>query len=114
MLSTLLSQSMYSVISHNTNSFEQSFPWSGRKIWIETKIPIQLYNGKSFIIQVFLIDIYSRKGIHLKSGVFNSVSSATFTLIISIQQYNQPVALVEIFTDVHQVHLRAIYWMLIC
>lgn len=34
---------------------------------------------KSFIIQVFLKDIYSRKGIHLKSGAFNSVSSATFT-----------------------------------
>lgn len=74
-----------------------------------------LYNfkmEKSFIIQVFLIDIYSRKGIQLKSGVFNSVSSAT--LLISIQQYNQPVALVESFTDMHQVHLRAIYWILIC
>lgn len=52
----------------------------------------------SFIIQVFLIDIYSRKGIHLKSGVFNTASSATFALIISIQQCNQPVALVELST----------------
>lgn len=65
----------------------------------------------TFIIQVFLIDIYSRKGIHLKSGVFNTASSATLTLVISIQQCNQPVALVEIFTDVH---LQAIHCMLIC
>ena len=79
-----------------------------------------LYNFKmekyqpSLLIYVFLIDIYSKKGIHLKSGVFNTVSSATFTLIISIQQFNQPVALLEIFTDMRQVHLRAIYCMLIC
>lgn len=64
----------------------------------------------AFIIQVFLVDIYSRKGIHLTS-VFSAAASATVPLIISIQQYNQPVALVEIFTDVH---LRAIYCMLIC
>lgn len=66
---------------------------------------------KSFIFQVFLEDVYSRKGIHLKSqsGVFNSASSATFTLIISIQQYHQPVALVGTFTDMQQVHLQAIY-----
>lgn len=53
----------------------------------------------TFIIQVFLIDIYSRKGIHLKS-VFNTASSATSSYL-----YNSITSLVEIFTDVHQVHL---------
>lgn len=75
------------------------------KSGLEQKYLYSFKLEKSFMIQVFLIDIYSRKGIHLKSGVFNSVSSATFTLIISIQQYNQPVALVEIFTDMHLMHL---------
>lgn len=29
----------------------------------------------SFLFQVFLIDFYSRKGIHCKSGVLNTASS---------------------------------------
>lgn len=74
-----------------------------------------LYNFKmekyqlSFIFKFFLI--YSRKGIHLKS-VFNAASSATFTLIISVQQWNQPV--VEILTDMHEVHLGALCCILSC
>ena len=114
-LSTSLSQSIYSVVSHNANLTVISMATGQvEKSGLKQKY---LYNFKmekyqpTFIIQVFLIDIYSRKGIHLKSGVFNTASSATFTLIISIQQYNQPVAVVEIFTDVH---LQAIYCILIC
>lgn len=64
-----------------------------------------------FVFQVFLIDIYSRKGIHLKSGAFSTASSATFTLIC-IQQYNQLV--VEIFTETHEVHLQALHCTLTC
>lgn len=63
------------------------------------------------VFQVFLIDIYSRKGIHLKSGVFNTVSSATFTRIY-VQQYNQ--LAVEIFTETQEVHLQALYCTLTC